>query len=306
MVQRPLALFSSSGHPGRRAEKVDLVGLRIIWLLLPVTLGPAVADAFHGLEAGTRSTVSTLLWALWAATLTATLVPLPSTLTVIRLSGPATAGLALWSVAKTQDALHAGLGLLAGTTVVLATLAAPLADRFVDGASYGDERRFLLRAPGPVALILGPITTVAAIAGIITGPLLLLDAQWFSGAVVTAAGWPMAVLAVRSLHQLALRWIVLVPAGFVLHDHLSLAEPTLLQRSGLAQLGAAPADTKADDFTQRARGLALEVRCRKSHKVLSVGSRLGAEVQSIDAFLCAPARPHVVLAEAARRRLPVN
>ena len=52
-------------------------------------------------------------------------------------------------------ALLAGLRdqLLAAATA----LSAPVGDMFVDGASYGDERRFLLKAPGPVVMLLGPV-----------------------------------------------------------------------------------------------------------------------------------------------------
>lgn len=298
-------------HPGRRAERLDVSGLRAIWVLLPILIGPTISDALHGIDPGPRSVTSAALWVCWALCLTATLVPLPVTLTVLRLGSPAVAALAVWSATVTDELVHTGFGLLAGVLVVLASFAAPVADRFVDGASYGDERRFLLRAPGPVVLVLGPLATAVALAGATVGPVLLLHSQWVAGAVVTAAGLPLAVLSLGSLHRLARRWIVLVPAGFVLHDHLALAEPTLVQRAGLKQLGAAAADTGTCDFTQQARGLALEVRCRRPHDVLPVKSRSGAkttaiEVEAIDAFLCSPVRPDVVLAEAARRRLPVG
>jgi len=280
--------------------------LRTLWVLLPVLMGPSVADALHEMDPNPRSTASAVLWALWAVGLTATLVPLPLTLTALRLGGPAAAVLAVWSATGTDAAVHAGLGLATGALVGLAAFAAPVADHFVDGASYGDERRFLLRAPGPVALVLGPAATAVALAGTTIGPALLLDSRRTAGALATLAGMPLAAMAVRSLHRLARRWIVLVPAGFVLHDHLALAEPTLLQRAGLERLGAAPADGGAEDLTQHARGLAIEVRCRRPHDVLPAGRRGRTEVRAIEAFLCSPARPDVVLAEAARRRLPVG
>ena len=306
-----VASSRSDDHPGRRAERLDVSGLRAIWVLLPILIGPAVADALHGMDPGPRSATSAALWVCWALCLTATLVPLPVTLTVLRLGGPGVAALAVWSATVTDDLVHTGFALLAGVLVVLTSFAAPVADRFVDGASYGDERRFLLRAPGPVVLVLGPLATAVAVAGATVGPVLLLHSRWVPGALVTAAGLPLAVLSLRSLHRLVRRWIVLVPAGFVLHDHLALAEPTLLQRAGLDQLGAAAAHTGARDFTQQARGLALEVRCRQPHDILPAKSRGGAEtpaieVQAIEAFLCSPVRPDVVLAEAARRRLPVG
>ncbi len=305
-VDRFPFLSDDPAAPGRRAEWADVWGLRSIWLLLPVLTGPAVADALHDMDAAPRSTASATLWVLWAVGLTATLVPLPLTLTALRLGGPAVATLAAWSAEATSDAVHAAFALATAALVVLATFAAPVADRFVDGASYGDERRFLLRAPGPVALVLGPLATVVAIAGATVGPILLLESRWVAGGVATGLGATLAAMAVRSLHRLARRWIVLVPAGFVLHDHLALAEPTLLQRAGLEHLGAASSNTRADDLTQHARGLAIEIRCRRPHDVLPAGPRGGVEVRAIDAFLCSPARPDVVLAEAARRRLPVG
>ena len=298
-------LSGDPAAPGRRAEWADVWGLRAIWLLLPVLIGPAVADALHDMDATPRSTASATLWVLWAVGLTATLVPLPLTLTALRLGGPAVAALSAWSAEATSNAVHTSFALAAAVLVVLATFAAPVADRFVDGASYGDERRFLLRAPGPVALVLGPAATVVAIAGTSVGPILLLDSRWVAGGIATALGATLAAIAFRSLHRLARRWIVLVPAGFVLHDHLALAEPTLLQRAGLEHLRAASSNTGADDLTQHARGLAIEIRCRRPHDVLPAGSRDEVEVRAIDAFLCSPARPDVVLAEAARRRLPV-
>ena len=118
------------------------------------------------------------------------------------------------------------------------------------------------------------------------------------------AGLPVAAASVRALHHLHRRWIVLVPAGFVLHDHLALADPTLVPRDAIAMVGPAPAGTDAHDLTQAARGLALEVRCREAHDLRPASRDGGAEVIVAEAFLCAPARPDAVLAEAKRRRLP--
>ena len=281
-------------------------GLRAAWVLLPLALGPAVAKALHDLSPGPRSTASIALWLLWAVGLTVTLVPLPATLTALRLGVPALAAVALWSAPSGTDAFRTTAGLAATTLVVAAAFSASTSDRFVDGASYGDERRFLLRTPGPVVLMLGPMATLAALAGLTIGPVLLLDARWVAGGLAVALGVPTTALAVRALHRLSRRWIVLVPAGLVLHDHLALAEPTLLQRAGLARIGPAAVDTDATDFTQQARGLALEVRCREPHDVLPAGRGRTTEVAAIEAFLCSPNRPDVVLDEAGRRRLPVS
>ena len=61
---------------------------------------------------------------------------------------------------------------------------APIGDAFVDGSSYGDERRFLLRTPG--ALAIGPLFVVCAVivAGLTVGPVLLLAQRWVVGAIL--------------------------------------------------------------------------------------------------------------------------
>jgi len=117
---------------------------------------------------------------------------------------------------------------------------------------------------------------------------------------------PEMIVAYRALHQLGRRWVVLVPAGFVLHDHLALAEPTLVQRSGMVSVGPARSDTDALDLSQGAPGLAIELRCTGPHDLLPATRRGVTEAIAVDAFLCTPARPDALLAEAARRNLPVG
>jgi len=293
-------------QPGRRAERNATLALRCSWLLLPVTLGPLTGDLLHHADTSTHTVTSVVLWFVWALLLTASLIPLPSTLTVLRIAGPGVVALAVWCGVDADDGVWTAVGLVNALLAALTAFTAPVADRFVDGASYGDERRFLLRAPGPVALVLGPLATAVTVAGAVLGPALIADGRRMAGTGATVIGWSLATLAARALYRLGRRWVVLVPAGFVLHDHLALAEPTLLQRAGLERIAAAPVDTDALDLTQRARGLALEVRCRKPHDLLTVGARGTAESRGIEALLCSPARPDVVLAEAARRRLPTD
>ena len=200
--------------------------------------------------------------------------------------------------------LHPGVAL--GGAFVLGVLShwPAVADTYVDGASYGDEKRFLLRAPGPVVLALGPLAWALTVAGVVVGPLLLASGDSAVGSAACVAGLPIAAASARALHHLHRRWIVLVPAGFVLHDHLALADPTLLPRDALTSVGPASADTDAHDLTQAARGMALEVRCREPHDLRPASRDGSAEVVVTEAILCAPARPDAVLAEAKRRRLP--
>ena len=283
-------------------DSIPVWALRAVWLVQPVTLGPALADGFHDLDGHTFLSVSA--WVLWGLGLLATLVPRPLTLTTIRIGGPAAAALSVWTATTVDDTALVAVAL--GGAFVLGVLShwPAVADTCVAGASYGDEKRFLLRAPGPVVLALGPLAWALTVAGVVVGPLLLASGDSAVGSAACVAGLPIAAASARALHHLHRRWIVLVPAGFVLHDHLALADPTLLPRDALASVGPASADTDAHDLTQAARGMALEVRCREPHDLRPASRDGSAEVVVTEAFLCAPARPDAVLAEAKRRRLP--
>ena len=216
-------------------DSIPVWALRAVWLVQPVTLGPALADGFHDLDGHTFLSVSA--WVLWGLGLLATLVPRPVTLTTIRIGGPAAAALSVWTATTVDDTALVAVAL--GGAFVLGVLShwPAVADTYVDGASYGDEKRFLLRAPGPVVLALGPLAWALTVAGVVVGPLLLASGDSAVGSAACVAGLPIAAASARALHHLHRRWIVLVPAGFVLHDHLALADPTLLPRDALTSVG---------------------------------------------------------------------
>ncbi|MGH9235215.1 MAG: hypothetical protein ACRD0R_17970 [Acidimicrobiales bacterium] len=280
---------------------------RVTWLLLPLAAGPALGDALAEQLADERAVqivASAGAWLVWVAVLVATLVPTTVSLTVLRIAAP-TAVLASLAALVTVGTTGAAVGGLAAALVAaLATLAPETAEVFVDGSSYGDERRLPLRVPA--ALLAGPaeLAWLAAVAGPVAGPLALAAGRWVVGVLALAAGLPAAWWGARALHSLARRWLVFVPAGVVVHDPLTLAEPVLLRRGLVRSVGPAPADTEALDLTGGASGLALEVRLSEPVALVPVARRrLTAEVTDVDALLVTPSRPGRVLAEARRRRL---
>lgn len=292
---------------------VDHLGpwpLRAAWFLLPFTAGELIDGALVGRSTPVITVVLVGAWGVWALTLAALLVPLPSTLTVVRIAAPAaTAASAVAAVLVLDDGgtlpLLGGAGLVCAALATALALAAPTGDLFVDGASYGSERRFLLRVPGP--LLFGPIEAawLATVLGLTTGPLLLATEQWLAGGIALAVGVPVAALAARALHGLHRRWVVLVPAGFVLHDLVALQEPVLFPRHAVASLGPALADTTATDLSQRARGLALEVDLAPPVTVALAG-RGPADLVQLDAALFTAARPGALLDAARANRLAVG
>lgn len=285
---------------------------RGLWVVLPVAAGPALGAALDGRNDTVALVASVILWLGWAAVLVASLVPSTVGLTVLRMLAPAAGVATAWAVVAGTDADfgEVGVGDVVGLVVTAAAavvaMAPSVGDAFVDGSSYGPERRFALRVPAPV--LLGPLelTWAIALAGVLTGPLLLAAEQWVAGVAALLVGLPLAFWAVRSLHALSRRWLVFVPGGLVIHDPLTVTESVLMPKTMVAHLGPAPADTDAYDLTQRAAGLALQVDLTEPLPVSLYRPRAErAETATVERLLFTPTRPAHVLDAAEERRLPV-
>ncbi|MCB1016191.1 MAG: hypothetical protein KDB10_13915 [Acidimicrobiales bacterium] len=282
---------------------------RVLWVLLPVVAGPTLADGVDPRSAAVRLVASVALWAGWAAALVVSLVPSTVSLTALRTVAPLAPLATGWAVATAPGAAGPAdaLALLATTAAAVVAMAPGLGDQFVDGSSYGPERRFALRVPAPV--VLGPLelTWALAVAGPLAGPLLLASGQWAAGAAVLVVGAPATWWAGRSLHALSRRWLVFVPGGVVLHDPLTVTESVLVPRARIAALGPAAADSTAYDLTQRAAGLALEVTLTEPLAVSLYTPRSRTpRTEAVGALLFTPTRPAHVLAAAEERHLPVG
>lgn len=278
--------------------------VRVLWIALPFTAGPVLADALGEASRPVQLVASAGLWGGWAAGVVATFVALPISVTALRTVAPA----GLLAVVVAAAAGHASPSALGWMGVSTAWTFVPTwSARCVNGPAYPNERRFLLRAPGP--LLVGGLLIVWAVAvgGIAAGPLLLAARQWVLGGAATAVGVPLAALLLRGLHELSRRWLVFVPAGIVLHDPVTVVDPVLLRRQSISRLGPALRRTGALDLTQRAPGLALEIALREevSLALLRPGRRLGDSVKA-RRLLVTPTTPGALLDEARRRRLPVG
>jgi len=281
---------------------------RAAWLALAVGAGPALADALDDVSRPVQVVASVALWAGWAAVLAASLVPRATTLTVVRLAAPAplaaTAVAAIAGEAGADDAVALALGI----AVIAAAVLPATADAFVDGSSYGTERRYALRSPP--ALLVGPAPVAWLLAVVVpAGATLVLAARaWIPGALLAAVGAAGIRLGVPALHRLSRRWLVFVPAGVVVHDHLALADPVLLRRASIRRIGPARVDAPAHDLTLGAGGLVLEVALADPIEV-GVARGGGRHRESVpveaDRWLVAPLRPGAVLAEARARRYAV-
>lgn len=283
-------------------EKASPWVLRAAWAVLPVSAGVALADRLHGWESTPRTTASILLWAIWAAVAVLTLLPTPASLAAVRVG-------AAGAVVVTLIAVAYGAPVVALLFPLLATAASArpeVAEWFVNGPAYANERRFPLRVPG--ALLLGPmwLAGIVVVAGPVGGVLLIAAGEPVTGGVVLVLGGALAYFAGRALFGLTRRWIVFVPAGVVLHDPMSLTDPVLFQRELIETLRAAPATSDSLDLTMGSLGLALELVLLEKVPMVRASGRKDALSGASARMLFTPTRPGRVLAEAESRNVPVG
>jgi hypothetical protein len=283
--------------------------LRGAWLVLPALLGPALADALDGRGAPLPTLVLVALWGAWAVGLVALLVPSTASLTIVRLLAPLALVVAVIAAIAGAGPLPTALAVAGSLVVVLLGFTAETGLAMVQGSAYGDERRYPLRPPA--ALLAGPVVLVwVLLAGpLVAGVLLLGVRQWVLGAVLLVIGIALTALVGPRLHQLSRRFLVLVPAGFVVHDPVLLADTAMFRRQAIAGLALALEGTTATDMTGRTLGNALEVRLVEPAAMVvatGTGRNRRGEAREVRAFLVAPSRPGRLLEEAARRGYPVG
>ncbi len=289
----------------RRREPLVLIFVGS-WASLALAAGPAVSAALDGRSAAVRLVAAVGCWAVWGVVLAASLVPTTVSLTVVRLLAPVAP--VVVGVAAFGGAGGVGLVLASAVAVASAVLAfsAELGHRFVQGSAYGDETRFPLRPPGALVLAL-PVGWAVAASGVIAGALLVAAGRFVAGVPVTVAAVAWSVLFGRRCHRLSRRFLVFVPAGFVVHDHVGLLDTALFQSAQLARFRLAPVGSDAADLTAGALGDAVEFTLRDSATVvLADPTRPGGRAIHLRAGLVSPSRPGRVLAEAARRGHPVG
>jgi hypothetical protein len=227
---------------------------------------------------------------------------------VLRVTAPVAVVLAVAS-APSAGPLK-GVLAVAGTAAAAGLAFTPAVSyRFVNGAAYGEERRFPLRVPP--ALLLGPLPLAVALtaAGVLAAPLLLADGRFIAGLIALVIAVPVVRATGRSLYALSQRWAVLVPAGIVLKDPLTLVDPVLFPRERIASLRPLPFPTApADDILDLRLGavagsLVLELTDEAPLFRTQGRVRGGAAVKA-RRLAFSPRQPDALLAEAATRKKP--
>jgi hypothetical protein len=285
--------------------------LRVAWVTLPLTAGPAVSSSITSWSDGPRIACAVLLWLAWAAGLLATLAPRPPTLTALRVIAPAFAIGAVAIAIDGDASTVATVGALVAT-FVCALLASghDIASAAANALAYGDEQRYPLRVPP--ALFLGPLPAarLLVMASVVAPVLLLADGVIVVGVATLLAGAGLVVVLSRSLDSLSRRWAVLVPAGFVVVDQLTLADPVLFLREHVRELVPEPAAAASEDTLDLRLGAgAGSVSARFDGAIdltRATRGRHGGATVTTDRIMFAVARRDEMLRAAADRRLPVR
>jgi hypothetical protein len=276
---------------------------RVVWASLSLAAAPALAHVFSDASRMVQLVGSAGLWSGWIVVLTASLVPTTVSLTVVRLVAPCAVIAAFVSATRHASSFAIVSAVVVAIVAVSLAYSAEFGEVFVQGSAYGDETRFPLRPPGP--LVVGPLPLGWALvaAAIVGGPLLLAARSYVLGAVLTAVGVALAWIFGRRCHRLARRFLVLVPAGIVVHDHLVLSDTAMFRKSDVASVGLALDKTEAADLTGKALGNAVEITLKDFDTVVLAGrpKKPGGTALHVRAVLVSPSRPGRMLTEAARR-----
>ena len=276
---------------------------RLAWIATVFLVGPAVGHALVDRSRAVQLTGTVGCWAWWFAGLVALLLPTCPSLTATRMIVPGSILVATASALAGADALEVVLAFAASLVASILVMTAPVGEACVQSGAYGDETRLPLRPPGPLLLGPIPILWLAVAVATVSAPLLLAAQAWVPGALVAAAAIALSLMVVPRFHRLALRWLVFVPAGVVVHDRLVLAETAMFPLRKIASLDLAPAGTDAADLTGTALGPAVEIGLSTMDTVVLAPTREkpGGTALHVHAVLVSPTRPGRTVAEADRR-----
>ena len=224
-------------------------------------------------------------WFLWTGVGASLLVPSPISLTIMRTVVPLSV---VVSVVASQP-----LAVFCSVVALIVCASPVFVDAMVQGGAYGDETRFALRTPLPY-VVPAVVAWLLYTAALIGGSLLLAARQYIFGAVLVAMGILLSRTIPRRLHRLARRWLVLVPVGIVVHDHLVLHE-TIMAHSGKILSVTRTSDVgEAADLTGGVVGDRITIALTEADKVVLsaiTAKALGTtEALHVKMFCIAPRR----------------
>jgi hypothetical protein len=275
-------------------------GMTLLWIARASWLIVALCAPWWSLSDERSITVSIALlawgWFVWLLVAAALLVPTPISLTAIRMAIPVVAVQSiavLWHGDPTQNAFLQAFA-VAGTFLAWRLAHHPvIADEMVQGGAYGQEFRFVLRTPWPYR-VPAFFAWLLFVGSLVIGTLLLAAQQWIIGVPLSLIGIALIRTVPRRIHRLSRRWLVLVPAGIVVHDHMVLAETLMLRKHNITAISTAVIAGEEADLTGGVLGSRLIFAIRDADKVIlspiTARTLKTGEALHVQSFAIAPVR----------------
>ena len=271
-----------------RPERIVVSVVLAAWVVL------ALSSPWQVIADDASRSVSWVLltwsWLLWTAVGASLLVPSPMSLTIVRIVVPLSV---VVSVVAGQP-----LAVFCSVVALIVCASPVFVDAMVQGGAYGDEKRFALRTPLPY-VVPAVIAWVIYTASLVGGSLFLAAQQYVVGAVLVAIGILLSRTIPQRLHRLARRWLVLVPVGIVVHDHLVLHETIMAHTEKILSATRASDVGEAADLTGGVIGDRLTIALTEADKVVLsaiTAKTLGTtEALHVKMFCIAPRRLNAAL-----------
>lgn len=256
-----------------------------------VTLAAAAPwHHLHHHSVAVSAVLETWGWLGWTVAAIGLLVPSPMGLTAIRSIAPLAVLVSVIAVAP--------LGIFAAVMIVVIASSSVFADVMVQGSAYGDEQRFALRTPVPY-MAPAVVAWLALFGSLIGGSLIIAAQNYVAGVPILILGALLARTVPVRLHRLSRRWLVIVPAGIVVHDHMVLGETLMVMRKNIKSISRVTEAGPTADFTGGIAGDRIAIEMLESDKVVLseiTAKTLGTTIAlHVTAFSFAPRRLLVAL-----------
>lgn len=278
---------------------------RAAWLVVAIIggepIGQALEDRSRMLQlAGTVSS-----WVGWGVGAVALAVAGVATLTVARSVIPAPLVVAAAALIGGSEP-GAGVALVVPAAVAAAAVCSAEFGRvYIQASAYGDEQRFGLRPPIGY-LIASAVSWLATATALVITPLAWAANAWLLGVAVTIVAAAGLALLPNRWHQLSRRWLVLVPAGVVVHDPVVLNDTLMMLSRTIVSVSLDEpgiASQTAADLTGPTPGLGVEITLAESTLAVFAATPSDPTGRAIHltALVVSPTRPGSVI-RAARAR----
>lgn len=256
---------------------------------------PLLSNRLEALSSGASALASIALWATWAVVLLCVLVPSAVSLTALRLVAPAhlaiTTILVVGALAGESDAVTVA-ALVPTLITSIVALSADIGSNFVQSSAYGDELRVLL-LPSPSFAFVIVVSWLIWVASLVVGVLALIREAWVAGGILLAVGVILGVILPRRFHRFSRRWLVVVPAGLVLHDHVVLGETAMFTRDSIRSITVSRRDAEVADLSGRGRGTGVTVELLDFDTVVlaATPNQPGGSALHVKTWWVRPSRP---------------